>query len=121
MTACGQRLVAHQPHEVGVLEEPPHGLGEHAVDVRPPLFGGGRVVDGLVDALPPVGERPLEHGLVDRVLRREVVQQARPPDADAGGDVVQRRALVAVLGEAATGFEQDGLACRSCFSVVRHV
>ena len=30
----------------------------------------------------------LEHVAIERLLRREMVQQARPPDADAGSDVV---------------------------------
>ena len=53
-----------------------------------------------LDPLEPVGERPLEDLPVEGLLRREVVQQARAADADGLGDVVQRRAVVAVLGEA---------------------
>ena len=101
VAAGGERLVADEAHELGVLEEPPDGLGEDLVDVGPPLGPGGRIVDRLVDALAPVGQRALEHLLVDGLLRGEVVQQAGPADADAGGDVVERRAVVAVLGEAA--------------------
>src|SRR5690606_33752440 len=76
--------------------------------------------DGLADALAPVGEGLLEHRLVDRGLRREVVEQAGAPDADAGGDVVERGPLVAALGEAATGLLEDRRACRAGTTLVRH-
>src|SRR5699024_194198 len=51
--------------------------------------------------------REAEHLGVDRFLGREVVQQARPPQADGPGDLVQRGAVVAVIGEAATCLDDD--------------
>jgi len=57
----------------------------------------------------PVGQRPLEDLAVEGVLGREVVKKAGPADADSGGDVVERRPLVSVLGEAAQRLGQDGV------------
>src|SRR5690606_4599540 len=76
--------------------------------------------DRLADALAPVGQRLLEHRLVDRTLRREVVQQAGPPDADARRDVVERGPLVAALGEAAASLLEDRRPCRAGTTLVRH-
>ena len=53
-----------------------------------------------LDEVGPVRERREEHGAVERFLRREVVQQARAPDADLVGDVVQARARETVVAEA---------------------
>ena len=60
--------------------------------------------------LEPVGQQELEHLAVQRLLGREVVQQAGPTDADAGGDVVERRALVAGGREADDRLVEDRLA-----------
>ena len=79
-----------------VLEERERGA-QHALDLRPALAGA---VDRLLDELGPVGERREQHRAVERFLRGEVVQQARAPDADLVGDVVQARARVAVVAEA---------------------
>ena len=73
----------------------------------PLLLGSG---DGLVDQGEPVGEGVEEDGAVQRLLGREVVQEARTPDADLVGDVVQARAAVPVLGEPVEGdLENEGL------------
>ena len=66
-------------------------------------------LDRLVDELDPVGERVEQHRAVQRFLRREVVQQARAADADLVGDLVEARAGVAVLGEAAARDLEDQL------------
>ncbi len=79
-----------------VLEERERGA-QHAFDLRPAL---ARSFDRVVDELRPVGERREEHGAVERFLRGEVVQQARPADTDFVGDIVQARAREAVIGEA---------------------
>ena len=68
--------------------------------------------DARLQPLDPVAEQALEDLAVQRVLGREVVQQARPADADAGGDVVQRGALVAVLAEAVQRLGEDQVARR---------
>ena len=71
-----------------------------------PAFAGpfGRPLDLGV----PVGQRALEDLAVQRLLGREMVEEARPADADPFGDVVERGTVVAVFGEAAKGFRQDG-------------
>ena len=77
----------------------------------------------LVEAIEPVGQQVLEDLLVERFFRREVVQQARPPDADAGGDVVERGAVVAGVGEARHRLVEDLLPgaarCRFGFGRLR--
>jgi hypothetical protein len=54
-------------------------------------------------------EAPLEDRRVERLLAREVVVEARSADADALGDVPQRRAFVAALGEELGRGVEDGL------------
>ena len=61
------------------------------------------------ESVDPVAEQLLEDFAVQGFFRREVVQQAGATDAHAGGDVVERRAVVAVLGEAAARLGQDEL------------
>ena len=108
--AAVDRLAAHQTHVVGVLGEELGTRREHQLDLRPAPLGDA---DGVAEPLEPVRQQPLEDLPVEGVLRVEVVQQARPPDPDASGDVVQRRAVVAVLGEAVERLGEDLLARRS--------
>ena len=91
-----ERLPAHEAHEVGTLLEEAERGAQHPLDLRPALAGAlGR----LVDEPDPVGEGVEQHRAVERFLRREVVEQARPPDPDLVGDLGQARAGVAVVGE----------------------
>ena len=91
-------LPAHDPDELGVLLEEGERHVEHEVDLLP---ASSIEAHGLLDLQEPVRERPFEHLAVQRFLRGEVVEQARTPDADSRGDVVERRSLVALVGEAA--------------------
>ena len=88
-----------------MLHEEVEARGQHAVDHGPAF---ARPFGGPLDLGVPVAERTLEHLAVERLLRREVVQEAGPADPHGGGDVVERRALVTVLGEATEGLSQDG-------------
>ena len=67
--------------------------------------------DRRLESLEPVAEQHLEHLVVQRFLGGEVVQQARPANADPGGDVVQRGAFVAAVGEATHGLGDDQFTC----------
>ena len=99
-----ERLAPGEPHEVGVgLEERERGA-QHPLDLGPAL---DQVADRVVDDREPVRERLLEHRAVERVLGREVVQQARPADPDLVGDLAQARGRQPVLGEAAPGDVED--------------
>ena len=99
-----ERLASAEPHEVGVgLEERERGA-QHPLDLGPAL---DQVADRVVDDREPVRERLLEHRAVERVLRREVVQQARPADPDLVGDLAQARGRQPVVGEAAPGDVED--------------
>src|SRR6185369_14762777 len=68
-----------------------------------------------------VGQRALEHLAVQRLLGREVVEEAGTPDAHPGGDVVERRPLVPLLGEAVQRFSEDRLTRRRHVLAVGHV
>ncbi|MFM2077395.1 MAG: hypothetical protein RJA49_1285, partial [Actinomycetota bacterium] len=104
-----QRLPAHQAHVVRVVgEEPEAGLDDH-LHLLPTDLG---CRDHHVEALEPVAQQLLEHLAVQRVLGREVVQQARPADADTCGDVVQRRAVVPGLGKAVERLGKNEVARR---------
>jgi hypothetical protein len=71
-----------------------HDVGDDAAAVElAPRLGGHR------QQLEHRAEAPLEDRRVERLLAREVVVEARGADADALGDVPQRRAFVAALGE----------------------
>ena len=104
-------LAPGDPHEVGVLLEEAEARGDHVVDLVPPVALG--LLDRLLDAGGPLAEHPEEHLGVDRLLRREVVQDARPADADPRGDVVEGRAVEAPLGEAPACLDEDRLARRT--------
>ena len=65
---------------------------------------------GHLDELDPGRQRDLEDLAVDRLLRREVVEEAGLADAHAGRDVVQRRAVEALLSEATPRLDEDGVA-----------
>jgi len=104
-TAAIERLTAHEAHKLRALGKEMEARRQHAVDLLPAVAGK---VGGLVDADEPVRERRFQHLAVEGVLRGEVVQETRAPDADGLGDLVQRSAVVAVLGEALRGGAQDG-------------
>ena len=104
------RLAPHQPDEVVVVGEEPEPGVEHELDLRPPDL---RRVDGVGEPGEPVRQRAFEDLSVEGLLRVEVVQQARPPDPDAGGDVVERRAVVAGMREAGQRLVEDLVARRS--------
>ena len=99
--AAVERFAPRQAHEHRLGLEVAERGAEHVLDLRPPLLP----VDRGAHQRGPLVEALEHHGPVQRVLRREVVQQARPPDPDLVGDLVQARAGVAVLGKA---IERDG-------------
>jgi hypothetical protein len=69
-----------------------------AVDQVVQVVAGAGEVGALLDSdelhLPAV--LPFEHGAIDRVFVRIVIQQRRPADPHRGRDVVQRRGAVAL-------------------------
>ena len=106
MGAAVDCLPADQADVGGVVDEVPEAGAQDQLDLGPAaLFDRHR----CVETAEPVRQQALEHLAVERLLGREVVQQARPPDPDAGGDVVQRRALVPGRGEADDGLVEDQL------------
>src|SRR5262249_8119950 len=113
-----ERLASHDAHEVGVLPEEVERHVEHEVDLLPAATIAAR---GLLDLREPVGERALEHLAVQRLLRREVVQEARASDADTGCDVVEGRPLVALVREAVQRLSEDRLTRRRHVLAVGHV
>lgn len=61
----------------------------------------------LLGPVAPFGQRCDQHLMVDRFLVRKVMHKARPLDADACSDVVERRSLEALIGKTNPGFGQD--------------
>ena len=100
-----ERLPAGQPDEVGALHEEAECGADHPLHLGPALGRLGR--HGLVHQGEPVVEGVEQHGAVERDLRREVVEEARRPDADLVGDVGQAGARETPLGEPLTGDHQD--------------
>ena len=108
------RLAAHQAHVFVVVGEEVETGADDQLDLRP---AGLRLSMAPAKTLEPVAEQPLEDLVVQRFLGREVVQQAGPADADAGGDVVERGAVVARFGEAVQRLGDDLIAGRDVFAV----
>ena len=107
MAAAVDRGAPNEADVVGIVGEVVEAGVEHQLDLRPALF---RRRDGDRQAAEPVRQEPFEDLAVERLLGGEVVEQARPANADAGSDVVERRALVAVGAEAGDGLVEDQLA-----------
>jgi hypothetical protein len=82
---------------------------EDEVDLPPTLPGS---FAGLLHPSIPISERSLEDLTVKGLLRREMVQQAGSTNSNRGGDVVERRAVVAVLSEASGRFGENRLSRR---------
>ena len=118
MAAAVDRLPAHEPHVGRVVDEELEPGPQDELDLGQPRSVGG---DGGVEAAEPVRQQALEDLAVQRLLGREVVQQAGPADADAGGDVVERRALVAGRREAGHGLVEDRLARRADVGLTRRL
>ena len=109
MLAAVDRLAPDETDVARVVGEEREPGPEYQLDLVPPLFGSG---DRPGQPVEPVGEEVLEDLLVQRLFRLEVVEQARAADTHPGGDVVQRGALVAGVGEAGEGLVEDELAGR---------
>ena len=104
MYATIERFATHQAYIVGVIgEQVETGLDDELHLADPPL----RSRNGSFESFEPVAEQHLEHLVVQRLFGWEVVQQARPTNADPGGDVVQRGSFVAALCEASHGLGDD--------------
>ena len=110
MAASVDGRPADEADVVGVVGEVVEPGLEDQLDLHPPLLGR---FDGDDEAAEPVRQEALEHLAVQRLLGGEVVEQAWPTDSHTGGDVVQRRALVAVGPEAGDRLVEDQLACGS--------
>ena len=109
--AAVDRLPAHEADVGRVVGEVTRS--RRAARARPCSQPCSSEATAASSAAEPVRQQALEHLAVQRLLRREVVQQAGPADADAGGDVVERRALVAGGREARDGLVEDRLARRA--------
>ncbi len=101
-----ERLAPDQAHELGVILEELERGAHDPLDLRP---AAGRVRDRVVDERAPVGEVREQDLLVERFLRREVVQEARPLDADLVGDLREAGRREAVIGEPPAGDDDDQL------------
>ena len=100
-----ERLPAGEADEVGALHEEAEGGADDPLHLGPALGRLGR--HGLVHQGEPVVERVEQHRPVERDLRREVVEEARRPDADLVGDVGETGAGEAPVGEALAGHHED--------------
>ena len=102
-------LATDQAHEFRAFREEAEPRREHTVNLLPAVV---RPVGRLGHPGEPVGEGSFEHLAVQSLFGGEVMQQARAPDPDELGDVVERGPLEAVLGETPQGGVQDRLARR---------
>ena len=95
-----EHLPQDQPRPVGVVrEEPPHRTEDRleASEAR------RRREDQPGECLLPVREKPFEHGIADVLLGGEIMQYGGFGDPDCVGDVLQRGAIEAPLGEEPCG------------------
>ena len=90
------------PHELRVLLEEAEAGGDDQVDLAASPRGRARPTASST-RIGPLAEAIAEDLGVDGVLGREVVQQARPADADRLGDLVERRAVVARARRSSAG------------------
>ena len=79
-------------------------LVEQVRDALAPELAGEELAHHLGDA----PERLVEHGLVQRLLRREVVEHGRLVRAGGVGDLLHRRPAEAALGEQLRRGVEDG-------------
>ena len=104
-------VAEHHPRGVGVgldIGEPRVERARYALLLR--LVAGQVVVPDLAQ----LGVVALEEAAVERLLRLEVVVDDRGRDARAAGDLVDRGAVVATLGEHLGGGLLDHLAAGLC-------
>ena len=103
--AAVEGLPAHEPHVARVLLEEAEAGGQHDDSTFSHPSWESRA---MAPTRPAQSVRSCSKTLaVQGLLRREVVQQARSADADPFGDVVERGAVVALLGEAFDGLAED--------------
>ena len=97
-------LPSDDADQLGVGPEELEADLEDRVDQLPPAR---RCLEPLPQPQIPVGQGVLHDLAVDRLLRLEVVEEAGPTDPHPGRDVVERRALVALVGEALLRLLED--------------
>ncbi len=102
--AVVQGLAAHQADVFGIVAEEPEPGDQHGLHLRPATKVD---TDCIGESVEPVREQTLEHLAVENLLRREVVQEARPANTDGRRDVVQRGSVVPGFGEAVQRFDHD--------------
>src|SRR5581483_10039384 len=99
------RDLAHvEPEEVPVLDEVADAGEDRALELLARARGGGDLgLHARDERLEVLLEEPLE----DRLLRAEQVVERADREARGGGDLDDRRLVVAPLGEQALGDGQD--------------
>ena len=104
MGAAVEGFAPDHPNEIRILLEEPEAGRDDEVNLLPPLhlFGDRTLHPGS-----PLLEGDPEHLGVDRLLRREMMQETRTTQAHRSGDVVQRRAVVTVVGETPPRLDDD--------------
>ena len=82
--------------------------GQHPIEFLPAIH---RFTRGLFHPHEPVRHLHPEHLSMHSFFGFKVMQQTRTPDADLGGDDIERRAIEAVLGKLAEGHPQNCFPC----------
>src|SRR5438067_1713498 len=114
VTERGRELRVRAPQRVVYADRVAHVALE---PLSRPLAGGDV---GLRAGEALLGPREVarEHGLRDRVLRREVLVERRLRDADVRRDVVDARGSEAALGHERRGRVEDGLLTEGALSLL---
>lgn len=98
-----QRFSTHNGDDGGIEAEELKRCFQDPVDEIPPVE---LITERLFDSQSPIAKGLLDHFAIDRLFVGKVVKQAGATDPDAGRDVVERRALESLVGEAQAGFAQ---------------
>ena len=115
---AGQRLVEHEPRQVGSAGQELH----HLVDELDGVDRAIRVASGRTPQCQENrADASLQDRCVERVLAGEVVVEARDSDANAQRNVPQRRALEALLRKDLLGCVQDLFGCLASGAVLENV
>ena len=98
-----ERLAKEQARAIGIGGEELDGRVEDGVEAILPRHGAQEARHDLV----PARQEVLEDAAMQRLLRREVIEQRRLGHADGVGDLLDGGAVDALGGEQASRFFQD--------------